>query len=215
MHAQSNLVTRVCEYCGDAFLARPDKIRMGEGKYCSQICSSRGRAGTRMERFWSKVDKNGPIPAHRPELGPCWVWTGTKAKGYGRIGNGDPDNPRQLCHRLSWEIHNGPIPDGLLVCHSCDNPPCVNPAHFFLGTNADNAADRATKGRNAKGNQRPELLVRGEQHRNAKLTEAQVREMITRYNSGECRVDLARFYGISRNHLWRIARRKGWRHIEV
>ena len=97
-------------------------------------------------RFWVKVDKNGPIPEHRPDLGPCWVWTrATDPKGYGRFGIG-----RRVffAHRVALALTGEVPPDDLMACHHCDNPPCCNPAHLFLGTAADNLGDMAAKGRN-------------------------------------------------------------------
>ncbi len=93
--------------------------------------------------FWARVDKNGPI---HPILGTrCWLYTGRiEAKGYGRAS-------RILAHRFAWIEAEGSIPEGLHVLHHCDNPPCVNRAHLFVGTNDENAADCVAKGRRKKG----------------------------------------------------------------
>ena len=87
------------------------------------------------DRFWLNV---------RPE-GTCWVWTGVRDKdGYGQfVVNGK----NQRAHRIAWAEVNGPIPDGMLICHTCDNPPCVEVSHLFMGTCKDNLHDAALKGR--------------------------------------------------------------------
>ena len=91
-----------------------------------------------VDRFWARVEKTAT----------CWNWTGARLpKGYGMIGARSWRDGWQCAHRVSWELHFGAIPDGLHCLHRCDNPPCVNPAHLWLGTNADNAADRDSKGR--------------------------------------------------------------------
>jgi len=92
--------------------------------------------------FWDFVNREGPVPAHRPGLGPCWVWTGIQdPQGYGRLGG------HRLAHRQSWEMANGTIEGGLWVLHHCDNPPCVNPAHLYLGTVKENVRDAVERGR--------------------------------------------------------------------
>ena len=91
------------------------------------------------ERFWAKVKKTDG----------CWVWTGSaQHNGYGYLHIGDKTNRKPMrAHRVSWELHNGPIPTGLWVLHRCDNPPCVRPEHLWLGDRTDNMRDCAAKGR--------------------------------------------------------------------
>lgn len=94
----------------------------------------------RIAKFWARVDKT---PGLGPE-GTCWQWTKGPKNGYGQVWWG---GRLQLVHRVCWELSYGPIPEGMLVCHRCDNPPCVRPSHLFLGTHGDNARDAWAKGR--------------------------------------------------------------------
>jgi hypothetical protein len=91
----------------------------------------------------------------RIEPSGCWLWIGaTNGKGYGKIQQGRRGGIPLLAHRVSWELHRGPIPDGLMVLHQCDSPPCVNPDHLFLGTGLDNMRDMVAKSRHRFGTER-------------------------------------------------------------
>jgi len=99
-----------------------------------------------VDRFWAKVDKNGPV---HPVLGtPCWIWTGARIRhGHGVLGGPGQYGRKVLVHRFSYELQVGPIPDEMEICHHCDNPPCVRPSHLFPGTHQQNMADSIAKGR--------------------------------------------------------------------
>src|SRR4051812_42951578 len=94
-------------------------------------------------RFWSKVNKDGPIPEHKPQLGPCWLWTAsTNTRGYGGFRHA---GILIMAHRFAHELRFGTIPAGKSVCHHCDTPACVR--HTFSATQAQNLADCRRKGR--------------------------------------------------------------------
>lgn len=121
------------------------------------VTQAKGASATRQPRqpkdpnarFWKFVNKNGPIK--REDLGACWEWTGARmADGYGLFRF---EGKLEGAHRISYILKHGPIPDGKMLLHACDNPPCVNPDHTSPGTNADNLGDMAQKGR-ARGGRR-------------------------------------------------------------
>lgn len=132
--------------------------------------------------FWERVHKTRT----------CWVWTGPKNRdGYGCVSG-------NRAHRYSWELINGKIPKGLSVLHRCDNPPCVNPKHLWLGTQTDNVMDMVAKGRCAD--------VRYEANPRAKLTSEQVNSIKQRvhhknHHDGQTHKQLAEEYGVSKSTI--------------
>jgi len=118
---------------------------VGQEGLAALVLRRNRRSASIDSRFWPKVDRNGPVV--RAELGPCWVWIGSlKDTGYGQLSAPHRGVPLKA-HRVSWELHHGPIPDGLWVLHRCDNRRCVRPDHLWLGTDADNKSDMEAKGR--------------------------------------------------------------------
>ena len=177
-----------CPRCGRSFLNGGSlKTHIA---YCGQ-----------QDRFWAKVNKEA--------ADGCWVYTGYRQKfGHGWLGS------RGLAHRFAWTILCGPIPQGKCLLHRCDNPPCVNPAHLFIGDRTMNKLDSVAKGRHAKG----------EQTRRSKLTESKVREIRAAYHykragktgtAGESNaVELAAKYGVTRGTIVQIASGYLWGHVK-
>ena len=138
----------------------------------------------------------------------CWeLDVERNSRGYGRLRIRGADRRRKwvLAHRVSWMIHHGEIPDGMVVCHRCDNPPCVNPAHLFLGTFSDNSRDCVAKGRHVSN------PARGSANASSKLTESEVREIRRVYQAGGWSLKrLGERYGVSPSAVWLIMKGKNW-----
>lgn len=141
----------------------------------------------------------------------CLLWLGTvNDGGYARMRI---KGRQLLAHRVAYEQAKGPIPAGLLVCHKCDVPGCVNPDHLFLGTHEENMADMVAKGRAAtsvRGDASKLLVRRGEENPSARLTEEIV--LAIRATKGTCR-EISRLFGISESTIHNIISRRHWRHI--
>lgn len=148
----------------------------------------------RFERQYEPVTESG-----------CWIWTGAchPVSGHGAIGSGgNKENKPLRAHRVSWELYRGPIPDGLVVCHKCDTPACVNPDHLFVGTQADNVRDMIAKGRDRK--------ARGKERPDARLNDDAIRAIRSDARSNP---RIARDYGVSTAHIWNIKHRRKWAHV--
>lgn len=192
--------------CGATFTAvRPDGYRR---RY---VHGHNPRGGRPLaERFWAKVNKDGPV---HPVLGTaCWLWTGATTNfGHGCIND---QGVTRTTHRLAWILIVGPIPEGLCALHRCDVPNCVRASvdpqesHLFLGTKLDNARDCISKGRDDRS-----YNLRGERHANSKLTDAAVIEIRELYRSGLHQRDIAAKFGVSKTQVGSVLRGKAWRHV--
>ena len=128
-------------------------------------------------------------------VGDCWEWQGcVGTNGYGRIRWKRPRVTEQLAHRVSYIAFRGEVPDGAMVCHTCDNRLCVNPEHLFLGSASDNMRDMTRKGRGAT----------------SVLTVEAVERIRERYSQGERQVDLAEVFGVSQGTISRVVRGRTW-----
>ncbi len=190
-----------CEQCGRDF-RRPTSFTDSfwiKKRFCSPSCASKWNNAHRVrpveDRFWEYVDQT---PGQGPQ-GDCWEWTkGRGEQGYGRLSVGQGE---VRAHRLSYVIAFGPIPDGMMVCHHCDNPPCCNPNHLFVGTALDNSDDKVAKRRH----------LFGTGHHKAKLTDDDVRMIRA---DGRMQIVLAEAYEVTQGLIGMIKRRKIWSHIE-
>ena len=134
----------------------------------------------------------------------CWIWTGSDNYRYGLIAS----NGRQMkAHRVSYELHHGSIPAGMVVMHQCDNPLCVNPAHLKLGTQLDNIKDRDRKGRQVPS--RPTGQLNGM----SKLSVSAVQSIKSLAEAGSLHSDLAVLFGVSRTCVSFISSGKRWAHV--
>lgn len=197
-----------CRVCGGEFppeMFPPDSRRCRKcGSRAVQEWKLRARAKARpmtehdMLRFWAKVDKSGE----------CWTWKGARNRqGYGRFWTGSRQRP---AHAALWEYLHGPVLSKMEVCHKCDNPPCCNPDHLFLGTKSDNMQDCTAKGRHGM-QVKPESVPRGEQQWHACLTEEIALAIWHRfYAGGVTKIALAREYGVGKHAVYKLLAGQSW-----
>lgn len=203
MHHDSTPDVVECVTCGRLIRIPPSK--RGRTRYCSRTCRFQAAVDAIPHRFWSQVDKSGGPNA-------CWEWTGSLRNGYGQMSYLDGGKTRnEGTHRVAWRLTNGPIPDGMFVCHACDNPPCCNPSHLFLGTALDNNRDANRKGRHPHD---AAWNPAGEVNPKAKMTDAQVIEARRRWAAGGVsKSQLAREYGVSSTMMSWIILHRHWTHL--
>jgi hypothetical protein len=175
---------QTCQHCGKKYtitywIANPTK-------FCSHSCRNKARTRPIEERFWEKVKK----------ASSCWLWIGAiRGGGYGVLGTKRGEKYANA-HHFSWELHYGPVPEGLQVLHKCDVRHCVNPEHLFVGTAADNMLDKAKKGRNGRKLTRGDVL--------------EIRSAIAKGNSNQI---LAADFGVTAQLINMIRKRKIWTEV--
>lgn len=210
-------VPRTCELCGAAFTVKPNAVQKGRGRFCSRVC-----------RYAAHLTPAAVLAKHvhrpsepDPEGSACWEWQASLSpKGYGYARH--PQTGKSIqAHRLAWEVASGaPVPAGLFVCHTCDNPRCVRNdepgiylaggverpryGHLFLGAASDNTADMMRKQRGTQG----------ERHHHAHLTTDQVRTIRWEAIFGDDYQTIAARYGVAANQVYRIVTRREWKHLD-
>lgn len=174
-----------CATCG--------KPISGRAVYCRKHQRNGPKAKPLEDRFWSSVIRAGAED--------CWIWNKSKdRKGYGKFGYGSmKDGTRRIevASRMAWTLSNGPIPKGMFVCHKCDNPPCCNPSHLYLGTCADNLKEMHTKGRFRAKTWLDDEKVR------------EIRSLLPLKSNGE----IAAAFGVSYNVIKRIRDGVSYNHV--
>jgi hypothetical protein len=199
----------VCAVCGGAIQFVRNKYptpfwRHDPGNWRGVLSGPHVRPGRKypplVDRFRAKVDQRGPDE--------CWPWLGLRVTARGQLTYGTifGGGRHHWTNRLAWELANGPIPEGLLVLHHCDNRPCCNPAHLFLGTHTDNARDMVAKGRGVN----PRPFPNGEANPNARLTAAQVARIRELAASGLRDPVIAGEFGIAPQTVGKIVLRRRW-----
>lgn len=181
--ARNKSITCTCEICGQVFFFRYG----GHNRYCSLRCYTADSA----DRFWSKVDRTDT----------CWLWTGC-ISGSNHYGAFRYQGRMQPSHRVAWILKHGEIGDGLCVLHRCDNPPCVNPDHLFLGTQSDNMVDMVGKGRQGR--------QYGSAHGMSKLTE---RDVVAIRADSRIQREIAADFRVDPSLIRLINLRKIWSHV--
>jgi hypothetical protein len=194
--ARTTRLKRNCPQCGAEFVTKHVFADRGQGIFCSIPCANQARVVDPVARFWSHVVKHS-------DPSQCWGWAGsTSQAGYALIVH---MGQSILAHRLAWEIHFGPIPEGMFVCHKCDNPPCCNPHNLFLGTRSENSLDMHHKGR--------ARVAKGAANGHALLSDDDVQKIRRLYAfrvPGRTAKAIAKIYGVSSGAIFDVVNGRTW-----
>lgn len=202
---------RLRRLCGEPLCVNPDHMEIVSKQPKGLAISKQRKRRTAEDRFWDHVDKTD-------DDSMCWEWSGGKRKNYGRLkiapGQGID------AHRFSYILHYGPIPEGRIICHKCNNPRCVNPSHLYAGTYKDNHKDSVEAGTasyltNFKKFtrtmfQKNDIRLKGSAHPTSKLTEELVRQIRQRAANGETHRTIAASLGLGKTIVTDVKNRKRW-----
>lgn len=200
----------ICETCGKEFEWRKHDSQP-PARFCNRKCTNKdfGIKGNAKRAFWpyaTNEEKNQRLINFYEQkvvkkIG-CWDWNGSCDKnGYAQLYNG---STKAKGHRVSYQIHKGIIPEGMEVCHTCDNPKCTNPDHLWLETKKENNDDKVKKGRSCKGEDKP----------NSKLKDEDVREIRKMLGFGIPKAHISRKYNVTFMTISYISKGKTWRHVK-
>lgn len=201
LESEMSTITQPCLVCGIPLRIFPSRAKKTVLRCCSRKCKgiydSQSKTGKAL-RDWREVLH---AKTDRRAANECWPWLGRKAaSGYGVL---DQNGKSKRAHRLAWELINGEVPPNMEVCHRCDHPWCVNPAHLWIGTHKDNMADASHKGRSSS--------MPGESNPSARLTEKEVAEIRAIYRPNVVtQAALGRKYGVSESAIWLIIHNQSW-----
>lgn len=183
-----------------------------QSRHCSSKCYGSSMKGTIKQKLWDNLNNQQKIEHLRQHFDSrviknaegCWGYKGGKSKKYGSI---QFDNKSIPMHRASWIIHKGPIPDGMLICHTCDNPPCTNPKHLFIGTHKDNVRDMYIKKR--------ARILKGEMAASSKLTKKQVLHIKKLLKEDVPLTQIANKFRVHIVTIHDIKYEKTWKHLSI
>ena len=197
------ITAKTCAHCGKQFTPSQNRTYRRSFVFCSRSChvaqQRKSAADTLMDRFWANVKQT-------PE---CWLWTGSvESNPYGNMRVGSKN---MRANRAAYTLLIGPIPDEMLVRHTCDNPQCVNPAHLLLGTHADNVADRHMRQRDDHG-PKPNPAY-GERIKSAKLKAEDVKQIKYLHSMGMGTVALGIKFLVHHSTITDIIRGRSWKRV--